>query len=807
MLKNYFKIAIRQIFKNKAYAFINIGGLAIGLSAVLLIGLYVQFEFSYDADLSQADNLYRVNITSYKDGALVEKSARTSPAMGSAFSHDLSAVDEFTRVVILGEAIIGNKEDFIWEKDIFIADDQYFDFFDCSLVEGYPALMQEPLKVMISEETAAKIFKDASPVGKTLNINSTNFDGTVAFDIVGVFKSPAANRHLKPQILISYATLLHFIGKEIDQSYDWINLYTYLKLSEDSNPQLVERQMNSTLQKHHGAALKSSNTTWKLGLQPIKDIHTNMAYVGEYEQGVDGKKLSYFTLIAIFVLMMIYVNSINITNAKAINRSKEVGIRKVSGGSEKQLFYQFILESLFMNLIAIVIALVLVSNFGPLLIDYFELNIPASAFSFSKYYFHLLGLWIFGSFASGLYPAIILTSFSPSRALKGSLKFKLKGAFARPLTIAQLVICLLIIAGTLIVYLQLDYMREQELGITLENKIVVRSPMLFVEGSGTYRKTIRQELMQLEGIRNVAATNEIPGSEVYWRSDQFFREAAESDGTMYTMLNVGDHYFDVFEIQLKAGKAFNTSLEEGSEAIINEKARQALGFENNEAALGQKLMYAGWGEPVGVEIVGVVDNYRQQGANSPINPTVLNYSPNDLNYYIVDIGESRADQALPKIKATYSRLFPNSPFEYYFLDEHYDKQYRSEKQFAKLFSLAALVTIFIAIMGILGVTTQLINQRNKEVSIRKILGASVSNIFRLIFKEYLVWLLVCYVIAIPTSYYLFSAWLDNFLVRISLGWWFFTIPAFLVAIIFMVSTVYQTIKTALVNPAETLKND
>lgn len=532
-----------------------------------------------------------------------------------------------------------------------------------------------------------------------------------------------------------------------------------------------------------------------------------MAYVGEYEQGIDGKKLYYFVWIGIFVLIMIYVNSINIANAKAINRSKEIGVRKVSGGSKKQLFFQLMFEAFFVNLLAILIALAIINVVGPYLINYFKINIPESAFSFAHYYLELSALWIFGSLASGIYPAVVLTSFSPSQSLKGNLKFKLKGAFARPLTVLQLVICLIILAGTLTVYLQLSHMRSQNLGISLENKIVFRSPMLFVEGSGNYQKEIHQKLVQLEGIEKVAAANEIPGNEVYWRSDEFFKEGSEKNGTMYTMLNVGDHYFDVFEIKLKAGRYFNTSLEEGSEAVINEVARKALGFKDNEAAVGRKLMFSGYGDPHGVIIVGIVDDYRQQGVNSNVNPTVLNYSPHDLNYYIVDIGNGNVNQSLGKIKFAFQSLYPASPFEYYFLDEYYDKQYKSEKQFAKLFGLSSIVTIFIAVMGILGVTTQLIIQRNKEVSIRKILGASVSNVFSLIFKEYVVWLLICYGVAIPLSYYLYSAWLNNFLVRIDLGWWFFTAPAILVAVVFVLSTIYQTLKTALVNPAETLKNE
>jgi len=665
--------------------------------------------------------------------------------------------------------------------------------------------MEDPLKVMISEEMSQKVYGKENPMGKTLDINSTNFDGTVSFEVVGVYKSPAANRHLRPQILLSYATLHHFIGKEIDASYEWLNLYTFLKLPPQTDVGKVNEQINASLAQHHGEKLKAAHLEWELHLQPVPGIHTSTAYSGEYEQGVDGSKLKYFVWIAAFVLLMVYLNSINIANARALNRAKEIGVRKVSGGSKKQLFFQFMLESCVINFIAVSVAAIGVFLLGEQLLTF--LGLPFHVLYTTQTFSALIGLWLFGTIASGVYPAMVLTSFSPSQSFKGVLKFKLKTAFARPLLISQLVCCLLILSGILTVYFQLSHMRKQELGITLEDKIIVRSPMLFTEGSGNYQKVIQQHFNRIAGVEGVGVTNEIPGNEVYWKSDQFFREGAEKSGIMYTMLNVGDNYFDVFDISLKAGRYFNTDLEEGSEAIINEKAREALGYETNEAALGQKLMYSGWGEPAGVDIVGVVDDYRQQGVHLPVNPMVLNYAPGDLNYYIVDVVPGTIDKVLPELEATFGELFPASPFDYYFLDEHFDKQYKSEAQFVQLFGLAALVAVIIAIMGIIGVSTQLIIQRNKEVSIRKIMGASFGNVFYMISKEYLYWLAICFSIGIPLSYYLFSQWLDGFLIRIELGWWFFAFPGLMVTLIFIGSTIFQTVKIALVNPAHTLKSE
>ncbi|MBK6266364.1 ABC transporter permease [Marivirga sp. S37H4] len=803
MLKNYIKIFFRQLFKNKAYSFINIGGLAIGIAAALLIMLYVQFEQSYDADLTQSDQLYRLNLSSTSEGELMEQSARTSPAMGQLALDEIPAVEAFSRVVIMGEVIAGSGEDFIREEHIFLTDSNYFDFFDLEITQGSIEQMNLPLKAMLSENTAQKIFGNEDPSGKVLEINSTNFDGTVEFEVAGVFESVPENRHLKPQILVSYATLHHFIGKQIDQSYEWLNLYTYLKINSENKISGVENQVNEALQLRHGEALKSAGTQWNLELQAVDQIHTSTKYAGEYNAGIDGGKLKYFIWIGAFVLLMVYLNSVNITNARALNRAREIGVRKVTGGNKKQLFLQFMLESSLINLIAVSIAAFLINLSGNFIVEVLSLNLPDSAFTFNQLYLHLLVLWIFGTLISGIYPAAVLTSFSPSAVLKGTLTFKLKNTFARPLLISQLIFCLVILSGILTVYYQLNHMREQELGISLNDKLVVRSPMLFVEGSGNYQEQMNNELTKIDGVKSVAATNEIPGNEVYWRTDNVYVEGKDKSGSMYSILNVGKNYFETFKIQLQAGRYFNEELEEGSEAIINKKALETLGFEKPEDVIGEQLFSNGNAVP----IVGVVENYRQQGVNNQLNPMVLNYSSGDLNYYILDINKGETERVLPKISRTFNELFPASPFEYYFLDEHFDKQYKSERQFVQLFSLAAIIAVIIAIMGIVGVTTQLIIQRNKEISIRKIMGASFADVLALVSREYLVWLSICFVVGIPLSYYLFSNWLDNFLIRIELGWWFYLIPAIIIAVIFISSTLIQTLKAAWMNPVETLKDE
>lgn len=803
MLKNYFKILWRKLWKDKVNSLIHIGGLAVGISAVMILLIYVRFEQSFDADLPESEQLYRVNLTTQTEGDFVETGSRTSPGIGENILKEVPGVEALSRVVILGEVIAGFQDQFIREESIFLTDTEYFDFFDVKMLHGKVATMSEPMQVMISNQISEKIFGSENPVGKTLQINSTNFDGTVDFQVAGVFESPASNRHLRPEILISYATLHQFIGKEIDQSYDWVNLYTYLKVNPEASITELELAANGNLQRHYGEALESNLSKWDLSLQSVSSIHTSLETTGEYEKGIDGKKLSYFLWIGLFVLLMVYLNSINISNAKALNRAREIGVRKVSGGNKKQLFFQFMFESLALNLFSVILAAVLIASSGSLLNNLLDLGLPASDFQLEPNLQFLVGFWLMGTLFSGIYPALVLTSFSPANALKGTLKWKLKSAFSRPLLVSQLVFCLIIIAGVLTVYKQLEFMRNQQLGLSLEDKLVFRSPMLYVEGSGNYQEQLQNSIGSLNSVKKLAATNEIPGTEVYWRSDDFHLEGKEKNGLMYTMLNVGEGYFDVFGIEYLAGRSFNPALENGSEAIINRKALDALGLDNPEEALGQILTFGNSGVP----IVAVVENYRQQGVNVEVEPLVLNFSNEDLKYYVVDFEKGNAEKVLAEIEDVFEKQYASSPFEYYFLDEHFDRQYKSEQQFVKLFGLASLVAVLIAVMGILGVTNQLVIQRTKEISIRKILGASPNQILNLISGEYVVWLAVCFLVGVPLSYFLLSNWLENFQIQVSLGWWFFALPAVSILLIFVLTTLYQTLKAMFVNPSETLKSE
>jgi putative ABC transport system permease protein len=803
MWKNDLKIAWRNLLKNRVDSMINLGGLTIGFFAVFLIALYVNFSKSFDKDLPQTEQLYRVNLNSRVSGKEMDKSARTAPAMGMVFKEDLAEVEDFSRVIIMGEVIAGQDDSFVREDQIFITDEAYFEFFDINLTQGSEEGIAQPLQVYLSESISKRIFGDKDPVGQTLDINSTNFDGTVEFQVAGVYQDLPTNRHLRPELMISYATLHHFLGSEIDNSYDWLNQYTYLKLSPGVNIEETTNKLNASLQTHHGDQLNGSGTEWDVDLIAVGDIHNSLAYSGEYNQGVDGRKLTYFVWIGFFVLVMVYLNSMNIATSKAQNRSKEIGVRKVSGSSRMQLIRLFLMESYLSHFIAILIACFLIFGFGDWVNQILGLGLPIDSLHLSHYLGWILSFWVLGSFISGIYPALLLTSFSVHKAIKGESKLSFRQAFGSPLLVVQLVFCLVILAGIMTTYKQIDFMRSRDLGLELDNRIVVRSPMLFVDGSGNYQEKMKATIGAIPEVQSIAAANEIPGNEIYWKTEDFHLEGKEKSGVMYSMLSVGEEYFKLFNLKILAGRQFNP-IGEGEEAIINQQALAGLGLDNPEDALGKSLI-SGRGE---ARIVGVVEDYYQEAVNSPLDPIVLNYSPGDLNYYILKINSlEEMGNLLQKIESSFQSNFPQSPFEYFFLDEFFDKQYKAELQFQKLFALASLVAIFIAVMGIFGVTSQVLLSRLKEVSIRKILGASSSSILMMISKDYFYWLGTCFLLGVPLAYFLFREWLQEFPVRIEIGWWFYTLPVLSILLIFFSTALVLTIRTVFVNPAKILKSE
>lgn len=801
LLVHNVKLSLRQFKKAPAFSFVQTVGSAMGLVVALIIFLYARFELSYDKFHPGAESTYRVNLNVEKDGNTVSQSARTTPAFAGRLKN-FPEVEAVSRVVLLGEVIVGNERVHIREQNVLLTDSEHFQLFHYSILKGdEKKALAEPLSVMLSQTVAAKLFGDADPIGKTIEINSSNFDGTETFQVTAVFENEQTNTHLKPEILISYSTLYHFIGDRIDQSWDWHNLYTYVHLNKQADIGAVEGKFDEILRSEYGESLDKKQEQWNITLQPISAIHRTTLYTGEFEPGVSFINIQLLSAIGIFIVVILLANSINLTLSKSLRRAKEVGVRKVSGAFRFQLILQFLSESLLIHVMSAMVACVAIILFYPYISDYLGIQLMVDG----KLMYHLLvpaiSYIMLATLLSGFYPAVILSSHHPSKALRG-IGEKVKAGFGirKSLIAAQFVISIAAIVGTLAVSQQLKFMNSSDLGIDIKDKLVIRAPKVQEEGSDIHAEAFKNQLSMIPAINGVAGMNEVPGSEVYWKSDSYQRKGATSSAVI-SWLTVDDHYFDLLRMPLAQGRPFNKRTDTyQSSVVLNETAVQAFGFDHAQQAIGGILEVGGQE----IRIVGVVSDFHQEGLQKKIEPTVFRFSANTLNYFVVDIPLNDS-HALSQVEEVFVRNFPDSPYEYFFLDEHFNKQYQSEKLLGKIGFSLTIFSLVLAAVGLAGLSLQTISQRSKEIGIRKVMGANVRSLLVLLSKEYFVVLVVSAVISLPVSFVMTESWLNHFAFKADIGVSFFVIPLLVVFVIMSLSIGWQTLKATLVNPVSSLK--
>ncbi len=804
MLTNYLKIAYRNLLKNKIFSLINILGLAIGMAACLLILQYVRFELSYDDFHQEADHIYRVSYQSYKGGMLESENARTYPAVGAALQADFPEVADFTRLVILGEAVVTHEQASVRETQIYLTDTSFFHLFSFPMLRGNAqAALEQPFTVLISRSIANKIFGNTDPMNQVIALHSNNLDGSASFTVKGVFEDIPANTHLKPQILLSYPTLHEFIGKDIDQSWRWNNLYTYVLLHPNPNLTALNDKLSSIAMQYNEKFLRESDTRWKFFLQPLQDIHLRSDLAHEVEANGSAKSIYFLCVVAVFILIIAIVNFINLSTARAVQRAKEVGVRKVSGASRSQLIFQFITESLVLNLLGILLAVTVVqvsaagfNKLSGIPIDFSIWTNPASLLL-------LFGLLLLSAIASSIYPAVMLSHFKPASVLKGNFGHKIQGGvFRKGLVVFQFVVSMVLIAGTLAAYHQLFFMRSQDLGMDVHQILVTQAPKA-TDATQSNWEIFKTKLDKLADIVQVTAADEVPGKEIYWQNDDISLPNEKPTAT-FTGALVETNFFDLLHIRTVAGRVFDSTLDErGKQLIINETATRVLGFQKPEQAVSRKLQIG----TRTAEIVGVVADFNQQSLKSAVQPMLFHYASDGYgyNYYLVKTNPTNMRDLVSTVKSTFAEVFPNNPFDYFFLDDFFDTQYKADQQFNQIFSLFSGLAILVASLGLFGLVAYTTAQRVKEIGIRKILGASISHIVLLLHKDLIKLVLVATLIAFPLAYGGIKKWLENYAFRIEISWWLLLVPVITVSLIAIITVSFQTIKAALANPVESLK--
>jgi putative ABC transport system permease protein len=802
MLKNYLKVAFRNIFRYKGYSLINISGLAIGMTACLLILYFVNYEKSYDRFHENSDRIYRLRYerSDQKGGAV--RFASCCPPAGLRIRQKFPEVEKVARLFRY-KASVSHLENKFIEERMYFAESDFLEIFKYKFIEGDPINgIKEPNTAFISVSTAKKYFGDQNPVGQILSV-----DKKTSYRITGVFKDIPGNSHLKFDILLSYQNLLQKFGKEVEDSWGDSGWYTYLLLKPHANIKVLKKKLAALVEAEFGEALKYYKLTCVLPLQPLNDIHLTSNYMLEFEVNGDRDTVNFLSILAVFIIIIAWVNYINLSTARALTRAKEVGLRKVSGASRSQLMLQFFFETVIINFFAVLFALFLVILFLPLFRQITGTPVELGIWVQSWFWLTIFTMFLVGVFLSGLYPVIVLSSFQPVSVLKGKIGNATRGiSLRKALIVFQFMMALGMLISTFTVFRQLKFMKNQDLGFSLDNKLIIRAPRVRYASFGSRLQTFKEVLLKNPAISNFSMATDVPGKQVWWDAGGITRKGAD-DNKNYQIIGIDYEYIKLFDLKLASGRNFSKEFPSDSSALIlNETASQWLGFPSSEAAIGQQIDY--WGNIY--TVVGVLKDYHQQSAKQAFEPHIFRFMPTGRDVrglFVLKINTLNMPSAIAGIKKQFDEFFPGNPFEYYFLDEYYNEQYKADELLRTVFAVFAFLAIFVTSLGILGLSSFMVTQRTREIGIRKVMGSNVTSIVVFLIKDFMLLLLISFIIAFPISYYGVNYWLQSFAQSMDLSAGLFLLPLLLVVLITGLTICLHVIKAAKANPVDCLREE
>ena len=812
MVKNYFTTALRNLWRRKGYSFINITGLAVGIACCLIIFQYIAFEYSFDSFNTKADNLYRLTQIRLQSGREPESGALGGYALGPALAERVPEIVRFARLhPDFGGAIIANvakPDEAFDEQRVYYADAEFLEMFSYPLVQGESAkALVEPGTVLISASTAQKYFGTENPVGQTLKV--TGWISGI-YRISGVFADVPANSHLQFDVLLPMADLLAKSAyNDPARGWDWQNFFTYVQLREQANLAGIEQKMTDVLLNFRGEDFQRANITVQLTAQPLRDIHLNEAVFAPKAVQGSYRTVYFFAIIALITLAIALVNYVNLATARSLDRSREVGVRKVVGAQRRQLIFQFLFESALTNLVAMALAIVLAETLRPLVNtlagSQLEYGLGADPWLWAGFF----AAFCTGTLLAGLYPAFVLSSFRPIAVLRGKYSSIFRRLRLRQsLVVLQFAASIGLLAGAAVVYSQLDYMQRMDLGLNLEQILTVPGPRVLAEGvDETQANTsLANELRQIPSVLKITTSSALPGQGFNWYSSNLRRESADPSTAVNGALAWVDTSFASFYgLELIAGSGFegisiNTPEGQPRPVIANETAIKAVGFDTPAEAVHQLLGMGG----STFRVVGVFKDFNWSSAHEQREAALFTPTPAGRHFSMKVMTEN-LPQTIATIERTYKTLFPGNPFDYGFADEEFEKQYLNDRRFAALFSMFAALAISIACLGLFGLVSLSMQQRVKEVSIRKILGASVSGITAHLSSEFLRLVMLANLFAWPLAYYLMNGWLENFAYRIGISWWVFALAGGLALLIALLTVSTQAVRAALANPVKSLR--
>jgi putative ABC transport system permease protein len=806
MFRNYFKTTFRFFLKNRTFSVINIVGLALGTLCCLYIVLYVQDQYSYDKHHKNAKDIYRITTTAQLAGG-DGRSATTSPPVAPAMKRDFAEVEQFTRVVDLNlagynEHRLKYKDKSFYEKDAMLADSTFFNVFTYDFVYGSASkALVEPYTVVLLKPVADKLFAREDPLGKVIEIEGKG--GKHDFTVTGVITDKMGKSHVHGNLFMTMNSggigdwVLHKVNEE------WAGasvINSYVKLYPDANVAALEKKLVPFLIRYGAQQMKELGMTKQLNLQPVTSIHTTTGYDKEITETANTSFLNILLSIAVLIQLIACINFMNLTTARASKRAREVAVRKVIGAGKNDLVKQFMSESFLLSFISVLTAMPLLIVLLPYINQLTHADIHLSFLSNFKIWLLLSGIIISTGLVAGSYPAFYLSAFSAIKVIKGNFTNHISAAgIRRSLVVFQFVLSIILIAGLVIIYSQLNYIKQKDLGFEKDQKIVFSFQ---TDAASDKIDAFTSQLQGLADIKSVSNANNYPGQFAVL-NDRLLYLAGGSIATAQDVqtMRTDKNYVSTLGIKSISGRDFR--LYDSGKVLVNEAFVKKLGIKLQNAE-GTKV-YAGSEEIY--EITGVLKDFNYNSLHQKVNPLMIMYEAKTSRMHNMIVAVNSADYKtlISKIEVLWNEGFPGLPFNYAFLDNEVQKQYETESTLANIINSFTLMAILISCLGLFGLVAFSAEQRKKEIGVRKVLGASVMGITQLLSKDFFKLIGIAIAVAIPIAWWAMNKWLQEFAYRITISWWMFALAAGIAILIASLTVSFQAIKAAIANPVKSLR--
>ena len=806
LFANYIKSTLRNSAKNKLYTFINILGLSLGITAALLILLYIDYELSYDKHYKDYEKIYRLESDFTMNGKN-DKTAPTPRPFGPVLKDEIPEIETFTRFLNPGEVLIKFKTNEFYEDKLYFTDSNYFDIFKHKVLLGstYKAL-SEPYTIVLTKSMAKKYFGEGDPIGKFITTGSGS-----TYKVTAVIEDVPENSHLKFTGLLSYQTLVKTYSERFnatDPVFFWsVQVFTYIKLKNhtsidavyDKFPEIYDKYMASYTDKLQGASFRIKATR-------LDKIHLDTDYMWDLPVG-NKSNVIIFSIVGLLLLLIASINYMNLATSRSVKRAREVGIRKVVGASRGQLVNQFITESLVLSVFALVIALVATEILLPSFNRFAGIDVKLISAKNIDILFYIIGITFFVGIFSGSFPAFFLSKFQAIDVIRGNKFTSLKtGGLRKVFVVLQFTISAAMLICTMIVYSQISYIQNKDLGFDKDNVINMQVRGL---DSTFFQKieVFRNELLSNPRILNFATANSIPGTEVSMTVFEVESEEGMSNKTVKTMW-VDPDFAELMKMEMTEGKFFDKEMLNNANSyyIVNQSAVEDFGWTDNP--IGKKIaLFSDQQSQINEKgkVIGVINDFNFLSLKNPIEPLVINLAPRRMGLVFLRITGDNREETINFIEQKWKELFPEFPFDYQFVDQSISENYQTDKKLGKLFGYFSILTIIISLLGLFGLTSFVVEQKTKEISIRKVLGASNNNIYTLISKEFIILILISNIIACFGGFYIMKEWLANFAFATKIYWWIFPLTILITLIVALGIIIIKAYNVTRINPANTLK--